>query len=92
MLAFIRSQRAIVERILQHIETPAIVDLLVRIMQLDEHTAGMGVLEVCHCPQSTHGRTLITRRPAVALQGAINTTTCGPPFTRQHGVYALRRV
>ena len=49
MLAFIRSQRETVERILRHIETPAIVDLLVRIIQLDEHMAGIGVLEVCCC-------------------------------------------
>ena len=47
MLAFIQSQPNIVERILQHVETPAFVDLLVRIMQLDEHPTGAGVLEVC---------------------------------------------
>ncbi|KAH8117023.1 SIT4 phosphatase-associated protein-domain-containing protein [Phellopilus nigrolimitatus] len=45
MLAFIQAQPAVVERILRHIETPAIVDLLVRIIQLDEYSAGAGVLE-----------------------------------------------
>ncbi|KIM86236.1 hypothetical protein PILCRDRAFT_65387 [Piloderma croceum F 1598] len=45
MLAFIQSQTNIVERLLCHIETPAFVDLLVRIMQLDEHPSGAGVLE-----------------------------------------------
>ena len=46
MLAFIQSQSNVVERILHHIETPAFVDLLVRIIQLDETPAGAGVLEV----------------------------------------------
>lgn len=50
MLAFIQSQRSVVERILRHIEAPAIIDLLVRIIQLDEHPVGVGVLEVCVCP------------------------------------------
>ncbi|KAI0273537.1 SIT4 phosphatase-associated protein-domain-containing protein [Gloeopeniophorella convolvens] len=45
MLQFIRAQRDIIERILQHIETPSFSDLLVRIIQLDEHPAGAGVLE-----------------------------------------------
>lgn len=48
MLAFIQSQPNIVERLLQHIETPSIVDLLVRIIQLDEQPGGVGVLEVSH--------------------------------------------
>ena len=47
MLAFIRSQPNVVERLLHHIETPAFADLLVRIIQLDEQPAGAGVLEVC---------------------------------------------
>ncbi len=47
MLAFIQAQYDIVERILRHIETPPFADLLVRIIQLDEHPAGAGVLEVC---------------------------------------------
>ena len=46
MLAFIQSIPSVVERILRQIETPAFVDLLVRIIQLDEHPAGAGVLEV----------------------------------------------
>ncbi|KAF8843655.1 SAPS-domain-containing protein [Paxillus ammoniavirescens] len=45
MLAFIQSQSSIVERLLHHVETPSIVDLLVRIIQLDEHPGGAGVLE-----------------------------------------------
>jgi hypothetical protein len=46
MLAFIRAQPSIVERLLRHIETPSFVDLLVRIIQLDEQPGGAGVLEV----------------------------------------------
>ncbi|KAI0256604.1 SIT4 phosphatase-associated protein-domain-containing protein [Lactifluus subvellereus] len=45
MLQFIRAQRDIIERILQHIEIPSFSDLLVRIIQLDEQPAGAGVLE-----------------------------------------------
>ncbi|KAF7337855.1 Extragenic suppressor of kinetochore protein 1 [Mycena venus] len=45
MLAFIRAQPNIVERLLRHIETPSFVDLLVRIIQLDEQPGGAGVLE-----------------------------------------------
>ncbi|KAH7915316.1 SIT4 phosphatase-associated protein-domain-containing protein [Hygrophoropsis aurantiaca] len=45
MLAFIQSQPSVVERLLRHVETPSIVDLLVRIIQLDEHPSGTGVLE-----------------------------------------------
>jgi hypothetical protein len=47
MLKFVRAQRDIVDRILQHIEIPSFSDLLVRIIQLDEQPAGAGVLEVC---------------------------------------------
>ena len=47
MLAFIQAQPSVVDRILRHIETPALVDLLFRIMQLDECSAGVGVLDVC---------------------------------------------
>lgn len=47
MLAFIRAQPDIVARLLCHIETPSFVDLLVRIIQLDEQPGGAGVLEVC---------------------------------------------
>ncbi|KAK7038262.1 SIT4 phosphatase-associated protein-domain-containing protein [Favolaschia claudopus] len=45
MLAFIRAQPNVVERLLCHIETPSFVDLLVRIIQLDEQPGGAGVLE-----------------------------------------------
>ena len=57
MLKFIRAQRDIVERILQHIEMPSFSDLLVRIIQLDEQPAGAGVLEVClHSTQHPFSR------------------------------------
>lgn len=46
MLAFIRAQPSVVERLLRHVETPSFVDLLVRIIQLDEQPGGAGVLEV----------------------------------------------
>lgn len=46
MLAFIQAQPCIVERLLKHIESPAVVDLIFRIIQLDESPAGTGVLEV----------------------------------------------
>ena len=46
MLAFIQSQPNIVERLLRHIETPSIVDLLSRIIQLDEIVPNSNVLEV----------------------------------------------
>ncbi|EMD38130.1 hypothetical protein CERSUDRAFT_113278 [Gelatoporia subvermispora B] len=45
MLVFIQLQPSIVERLLHHIETPAFADLLVRIIQLDEHPSCAGVLE-----------------------------------------------
>ncbi|KAJ6531097.1 SIT4 phosphatase-associated protein-domain-containing protein [Mycena capillaripes] len=45
MLAFIRAQPDIVDRLLRHIETPSFVDLLVRIIQLDEQPGGADVLE-----------------------------------------------
>ncbi|KAL4256787.1 SAPS family protein [Pleurotus pulmonarius] len=41
MLAFIKSQPSVVERILRHVETPSFVDLLVRIIQLDERCTGV---------------------------------------------------
>ncbi len=46
MLAFIQSLPNVVERILKHVENPSFVDLLVRIIQLDEYPGGTGVLEV----------------------------------------------
>jgi len=47
MFAFIRSQPSVLARLLLHVETPPIVDLLVRMIQLDEQPTGAGVLEVC---------------------------------------------
>lgn len=46
MLAFIRAQPSIIERMLRHLETSSFVDLLVRIIQLDEQPGGEGVLDV----------------------------------------------
>ncbi len=46
MLAFIKSQPSIVENFLRHIEVPPFVDLLIRIIQLDELPEGAGTLEV----------------------------------------------
>jgi serine/threonine-protein phosphatase 6 regulatory subunit 3 len=46
MLEFIKSQPKVVERMLAHVETSAMVDLMVRIIQLDEQPGGAGVLEV----------------------------------------------
>ncbi|KAG2019771.1 phosphatase associated protein [Coprinopsis cinerea AmutBmut pab1-1] len=45
MISFIQKQPNIVERLLQHIETSPFVDILVRIIQLDESVVGGGVLE-----------------------------------------------
>jgi hypothetical protein len=49
MLAFIQAQPDIVERLLRHIETPSFVDLLGRIIQLDEIIPNSNVLEVSKC-------------------------------------------
>ena len=46
MFAFIRSMPNIVDRLLDHIEVPPVVDLLIRIIQLDDLPTGAGVLEV----------------------------------------------
>lgn len=46
MLAFIQAQPSVIDKILYHIETPAFADLLMRIVQLDEQPAGVGVLQV----------------------------------------------
>ncbi|KAG6888371.1 hypothetical protein C0992_008673 [Termitomyces sp. T32_za158] len=45
MFAFIRSQPRVVERLLVHVETPSLIDLIIRIIQLDEQPSGSGVLE-----------------------------------------------
>lgn len=46
MLAFIQSLPTPVESLLKHIDNPPFVELLVRIIQLDEYPGGSGVLEV----------------------------------------------
>ncbi|KAH8813604.1 SIT4 phosphatase-associated protein-domain-containing protein [Flagelloscypha sp. PMI_526] len=45
MFAFIQSQEGIVDKLLVHIESPAIVDLLVRIIQLDEPLTERGSIQ-----------------------------------------------
>ncbi|KAF8634541.1 hypothetical protein AX15_000839 [Amanita polypyramis BW_CC] len=45
LLTFIKSQPGVVENFLRHIETPPFVDLLIRIIQLDELPEGAGTLE-----------------------------------------------
>jgi hypothetical protein len=68
MLAFIQSQPSVVERLLRHVETPSIVDLLVRIIQLDEVPGGAGVLEVCSYMQHSSWQ-LTQYRNSVAFVG-----------------------
>jgi len=46
MLAFIQSQPNIVERMMRHIESPSLVDLMGRIIQLDETLPNCNVVEV----------------------------------------------
>lgn len=67
MLAFIQSQPSVVQRLLRHVETPSFVDLLVRIIQLDEHPAGTGVLEVCLHFRYIPARTIFIHDYAVAF-------------------------
>ncbi|CAE7183181.1 unnamed protein product [Rhizoctonia solani] len=45
MLAFIKSIPNVVDRMLAHIESPPFVDLLFRIIQLDENPGNIGVME-----------------------------------------------
>ncbi|KAG8908524.1 hypothetical protein FRB99_005884 [Tulasnella sp. 403] len=45
MLSFIRSLPNVIERLLAHIETPPFVDLMFRILQLDEQPGNMGVVQ-----------------------------------------------
>ncbi|CAE6397243.1 unnamed protein product [Rhizoctonia solani] len=45
MLAFIKSIPNVVNRMLSHIESPPFVDLLFRIIQLDENPGNIGVME-----------------------------------------------
>lgn len=46
MLGYIRMQPAIVERLLANITSPAVVDLLIRIIQCEDNADGQGVLGV----------------------------------------------
>jgi serine/threonine-protein phosphatase 6 regulatory subunit 3 len=46
MLAFIKSIPDVVNRMLMHIESPPFVDLLFRIIQLDDNPGNIGVMDV----------------------------------------------
>lgn len=46
MFAFIRSQSDVVDRILKHIEIPAFVDIIFRLIQLEELPGAGGVIQV----------------------------------------------
>lgn len=46
MLAFIKSIPSVVDRMLLHIEAPPFVDLLFRIIQLDDNPGNIGVMDV----------------------------------------------
>ena len=59
MLAFIQDQPSTIDKLLYHIETPAFADLLMRIVQLDEQPAGVGVLQVRWRPENSTGLTRI---------------------------------
>lgn len=45
MLDFIKSQPSILERLMAHLETPAIVDLIFRMLHMDGISGGSGVVE-----------------------------------------------
>lgn len=53
MFDFIRSQPAVLDRILRHIEIPAFVDLIFRLIQLEELPGAAGVIEVQPPPHPT---------------------------------------
>lgn len=86
MLAFIRSQPNVVERLLRHIETPAFADLLVRIIQLDEQPAGAGVLEVYSLPFAACP---IANSYPKTCSGCLMKTSCLASSTSFHPLIAL---
>ncbi len=89
MLQFIRAQRDIIERILQHIEMPSFSDLLVRIIQLDEQPAGAGVLEVClHSIERPLPSNSAHTPLAVAFRRASHDETRQAPFPGSFTGYA----
>lgn len=47
MLRFIRAQPNVVSKILSHLGTSAIIDLLLTLIRLEELPEGQGVVEVC---------------------------------------------
>lgn len=46
MFDFMRTQPAVLDRMLMHIEIPAFVDLIFRLIQLEELPGAGGVIEV----------------------------------------------
>ncbi|KAF7300922.1 hypothetical protein MKEN_01319000 [Mycena kentingensis (nom. inval.)] len=101
MLAFIRAQPTIVERLPQHIETPSFVDLLVRIIQLDEQPGGTGVLEArlaiaraAHSPPprasraETHSRYAIPSSQSIKGIISMSTPAPGPGMAELHAAPA----
>lgn len=56
MLAFIKSIPEVVDRMLMHIESPPFVDLLFRIIQLDDNPGNIGVMDVSNItPEPRYG-------------------------------------
>jgi len=61
MLDFVRGLPRITERFVAHLETPAVVDLLYRIVQCDESVPAAGVIEVsAKCRPVSSRRSLCT--------------------------------
>jgi hypothetical protein len=87
MLGFIQSQSSVVEGLLYRVKTPSIVDLLVCIIQLDEHplVGGAGVLEVCSYTHSC-AHSLTSRLCLVVIfrttLGEVNKITASYSFQR----------
>lgn len=60
MLEFIQSVPNVIDRLLNHIQSPPFVELIFRIVQLDEQPGNLGVIPVgspilvCHHPMLTH--------------------------------------
>lgn len=61
MLAFIRSLPRIVERFVAHLEIPAVVDLLYRVIQCEDNLPAAGVVDVSFVPELSTHRTSLTQ-------------------------------
>ncbi|KAF8801647.1 SAPS-domain-containing protein [Phlegmacium glaucopus] len=62
MLEFIQAQPSIVDRLLRHVESPAFIDLIGRILQLDENVQNCNVIEWL-ASQNFMGRLVILLSP-----------------------------